>query len=101
MKLSTLLFHIPVTFLHGGALLARHIKLQGGISGCRGQVQASSFVSTNETDSDSKALSWAPNHGLHCCRHHCGKVRVRDEATGGQDKGKTKGGGYFGDRMGS
>lgn len=68
--------HISVTFLHGRALLAGHVKLQGGVSGWRGQVQASGFVSTNETDSDSEALPWTPNHGLHCCGHHCGRVKV-------------------------
>lgn len=77
-------FATSVTFLHGGALLAGHIKLQEGVSEWRGQVQASGFISTNETDSDSEALSWAPNHGLHCCGHHCERVGVRGEETGGQ-----------------
>lgn len=77
-------FATSITFLHEGALLAGHVKLQGGVGEWGGQVQASRFVSTNETDSDSEALSRAPNHGLHCCGHHCGRVGVRGEETGGQ-----------------
>ena len=78
--------HSPtsVTFLHGRALLAGHIKLQGSVGEWRRQVQATGFVSTNETDSDSEALPWAPNHGLHCCGHHCGRVGVSGEERGGQ-----------------
>lgn len=33
-----------------GSLLAGQAKLEGSVSECRGHVQASSFVSTNETD---------------------------------------------------
>lgn len=93
--------HFPtsVTFLHGRALLARHIELQGGVSDWRRQVQASGFVSTNETDSDSEALPWASNHGLHCRGHHCGRVGVRIEETEARS-GLEPGGGTLGTGVG-
>lgn len=91
MRLSPLP-HFPtsLTFLHEGTLLAWQVELQRGVSGWRGQVQASGFVSTNETDSDSEAFLWAPNHGLHCCGHHCGRVGVKVEETGGQGRAATR-----------
>lgn len=88
-------FPTSLTFLHGGALFAGHVKLQGGVSGWRGQVQASSFISTNETDSDSEALPWAPNHGLHCCCYHCVRVGVRGEERR-QGRAGTRGRGTLG-----
>ena len=88
--------HIPITFLHGGTLLAGHIKLQGGVCGCRGQVQAPGFVSTNETDSDSEAFPWAPNYGLDCSGHHCGRVRARGQESGGKGRAGTRGGALWG-----
>lgn len=72
-----------LTFLHGGHLLAGHIELQRGATSWRGQVQVSGFVDTQETDGDSEALPWAPDHGLHCSCHHCSKTSVTDEESGG------------------
>lgn len=86
MRLSVPLhFHTSITFLHGGALLAGHIKLQEAVSGWRGQVQASGFVNTSDIDSCCETLPWAPHHGLNHSCHHCGR-------EGGEVKLETRAG---------
>lgn len=84
-------FPVPVTFFHDGTLPTRQVKLQGGVSGWRRQVQSFSFISTNETDSDGETLAWAPNHGLNCPSNHCermeGQEMRRQEARAGLEWG--------------